>query len=473
MVVTPWLTNSPGLWFAGLFRSARPTAKQPTPASCAPAFVVPSGQGRRLQVVAPLGAIEFVVTPRMLPALQELTVQAEGVDVDPGQLQQVRAEALAAGTAGTPALACLLQARRSLLQAVPEGERAQTEVVFSGAEQGKVQATVRTVPAGQPCSVSGLEGSAPGGQGWGIDSFKRQAKQAVNAGSGGLRIELGLPPSQQQQEQQEQQPGVAQLRPWTREELDMAEASSTSSAPGSNLLAGFLTQTYGSFQAKAGKTVGIWPGAAWRTALQAAAVAGTVQVHLGDRPATTTSERLAAGIWAGSSLQLLGSIPASVASAIIVWQGMEPGGAGSAAAVAAAALLPLLAGAWPVLGPLLEIAQFSGKDAATIEDLVRVKEKLQVRVGAQQVCGWGDRAGMDGESGSAYVFGCGLLGLLLLTAKRALHMCRSRWRARLCTNCGERTRCWAGRGQWTLSSMSAMLIWPRHCWRRRLGVRRA
>lgn len=50
-----------------------------------------------------------------------------------------------------------------------------------------------------------------------------------------------------------------------------------------------------------------------------------MQVLLGDRPAGTTAQRLADGIWAKCSPFLLGSIPAAIASAVIVSSSLDAG----------------------------------------------------------------------------------------------------------------------------------------------------
>lgn len=373
----------------------RPIAKPPTAATCAPAFVVRDG-GRSLQTVAPLSALEFRVEPRSLPPLQELSATAEGgLAVDAAAVAAIAVDALARSQQQRePPLACLLGVRQALLALLPEASRGAVEVVFEGVELGRVCAVLQPVPAGKQRSVTGLEGSALGGQGWGIDPFQRRAprqqQQAVSAD--GLRIELGSQQSGSSSSSSMPQP--QRLLPWSAEQLAAAEASAGSSdvcGTDGNALAALLTQTYARFQAAAGKTVGISPGAAWRTALQAAMTNGASQVLLGDRPSGITAARLAAGIWEGSGLQLLASIPAACASGIVVGQALEPGPAATVAA-AAAALLPLAAGAWPFAGPLLEIAAFSRKSATEIEELVRVKEPLSQSVGSRPYKLWGEDA---------------------------------------------------------------------------------
>jgi hypothetical protein len=50
----------------------------------------------------------------------------------------------------------------------------QIVVDFSGIESGRVEALIRSRRAADPAFVSGLESSAPDGEGLGIDSFKPQ-----------------------------------------------------------------------------------------------------------------------------------------------------------------------------------------------------------------------------------------------------------------------------------------------------------
>jgi hypothetical protein len=73
-------------------------------------------------------------------------------------------------------------------------------------------------------------------------------------------------------------------RRWTEGELRQGEAEASMSSAGSGnplgeLFATAITQAYGGFQAKAGRRVGIPPGAAWQAALRAAAASGVQQVR--------------------------------------------------------------------------------------------------------------------------------------------------------------------------------------------------
>jgi hypothetical protein len=101
---------------------------------------------------------------------------------------------------------------------------------------------------------------------------------------------------------------------------------------------------------------------------------------LGDAPADGTGRRLAAAILKASLPTLLGGAAASVASAVVISQGLaDSGAAANPAAVAGAAVLPLALALAPLVAPLVEVARFAGMDAQRIEDAVRLKEPLQVR----------------------------------------------------------------------------------------------
>lgn len=123
---------------AGLFRSVRLVAKPPSSAS-APAFAL---RGGALQTVAPLDAIEFVVAPRQLPAIAQLSVRAEAGVAPPGQEAVVAAQAAAA--AAGAGVGGYLAARATLLKALPEG----VDVAFEGVEGGKPTAVLQPLPAG-------------------------------------------------------------------------------------------------------------------------------------------------------------------------------------------------------------------------------------------------------------------------------------------------------------------------------------
>lgn len=73
---------------------------------------------------------------------------------------------------GDSSLPTYLRLRAALAGAFPEPDA--VVVDFSGVESGRAEALVRARRAADPPFVSGLEGSAPGGEGLGIDSFRPQ-----------------------------------------------------------------------------------------------------------------------------------------------------------------------------------------------------------------------------------------------------------------------------------------------------------
>lgn len=75
-------------------------------------------------------------------------------------------------SAGDSSLTTYLKLRSQLAAKFANPE--QIVVDFSGVESGRVEALVRARRAADPAFVSGLESSAPDGEGVGIDSFKPQ-----------------------------------------------------------------------------------------------------------------------------------------------------------------------------------------------------------------------------------------------------------------------------------------------------------
>ena len=186
-------------------------------------------------------------------------------------------------------------------------------------------------------------------------------------------------------------------------------SSSSSSNPLSQGLAKLLTGIYGKYQAAAGITAGITPGAAWRAALQAAAATDSVKlILLGDRPAPVTAVRMADAVFASSALQLFGGILASIAGVVIVVSsssdilGIETTTPTTLIpATIAAVILPLAIGSWPIAAPLLEIRAFSSlKTASGVENAVKLKEPMgkgtrEEYINAPRVKLWGEDALLD------------------------------------------------------------------------------
>jgi hypothetical protein len=160
-----------------------------------------------LQLVPPLGSLKFIVEPRKLPIISSVEVRLDSslkdAGVDTAQLQGVASGLLDAAAAEAKAKAAAapaaaedekkedekedekekaadtdaslklyLQMRAQLAAAFPQPD--QIVVAFSGVETGRVEVLVRARRAADSAYVSGLEGSAEGGEGLGIDSFKPQ-----------------------------------------------------------------------------------------------------------------------------------------------------------------------------------------------------------------------------------------------------------------------------------------------------------
>lgn len=155
----------------------------------------------QLQLVPPLGSMRFIVEPRTLPALTSLSPRLDSSLKDAGvstsqleeavaKVMQQAADAAAAAAAAASSddkdkdnkeeednsskkastLQTLLDARTALMQLVPTPDAIVVE--FNAVETGKAEAVVRARKPEDPRFVSGLEGSALGGNGLGINSFK-------------------------------------------------------------------------------------------------------------------------------------------------------------------------------------------------------------------------------------------------------------------------------------------------------------
>jgi len=208
----------------GLFARVRPIC-EPARRGDAPMFGAMKAEapreGLELEYVAPLGSTCFVVEPRALPAIKSMGVRLDSSLKDAGvaqaRLDEVAAGAVAACASEPPraALLAYLVARRELIDAVEGSDGYQRHhqnqqqqrdadgdapanattststsgsgstshpivVDFSGVDTGNAEAVVRARRPGDADApfVSGLESSAEGGEGQGIDRF-RPVKRGV------------------------------------------------------------------------------------------------------------------------------------------------------------------------------------------------------------------------------------------------------------------------------------------------------
>ncbi|KAL4533120.1 hypothetical protein Ndes2526A_g08570 [Nannochloris sp. 'desiccata'] len=386
---------------SGLFGTVRPVTK-PCGPNGAPAFMLDSSEDK-LIMSAPLGKIDFLVSMRKLPPLQKLSF-----DIDFASTKTVFSEDF------------LTKIKEEALQS---GK-------VDGLETGTIVVHISSNIITD--SVTGLEGTAVGGKGIGIQSFTRQAPRKLNkttssaaaaststttnAGAG-LKIMLndGKIMSSSTGRSSSEAPDVVnanqaaaaadmaisttalsknsknvEIEKWTDSELaygienySSLHSGSSGGGGGGGLAASFaaaLTQEYAKYQAAAGRAVGIGTGTAWQAALESAAKCHTQHVYLADRPASVTGRRLAQGIWKSYSPFLLGAVPAAITGAIITSSVADSTPLTSLATFAPstfAVVVPLAAALWPILAPLLEIRKFSKMSAAEIEDIVKIKEPLQ------------------------------------------------------------------------------------------------
>jgi hypothetical protein len=140
-------------------------------------------------------------------------------------------------------------------------------------------------------------------------------------------------------------------------------------------LASVVTSQYAGYQGTAGRKVGIAPGQAWRVALQASAKHGVPYFFLGDRPASVTGRRLAAGMVSSSLLKVAAAVGVSCAS-FFADQSFTPLWPGPAASLAISTAA-FAAASWPLISPILEIKSFSELTASQIEEKVKVTAPLQ------------------------------------------------------------------------------------------------
>ncbi|KAL6762267.1 hypothetical protein V8C86DRAFT_2518932 [Haematococcus lacustris] len=390
--------------------AAAPSSPAPT-LSDAPLMNSPAadleGEGLRLQAIPPLGAIKFVVQERVFPPITTISARIDSslksagvpqADVDRiCQVAQASSQAAGGpqGQAGLPSLTCLLRARLALKELFAARAGGQGVVVsFEGADTGKVEVTVRAAREGDALLITGFEGSAQGGQGWGIETF-RPTKNLVK-----LSNKMFLPPEYVEGLLAQAQ-GIqtltsldtassllgtaaaaslpaptSQSRAWSPEELSSYVRSPPLSAgAAADLLGDVLTGLYARHQTNAAKKVGLTPGSAWQAALAAATEVGTQQVMLIDRPTIVTEPRLAAALWQHAGARIVsavalvvGSIVAAVASSSLS-ESWELAGVAGAAALATGLV-------WPLVGPLAEVQQLAGRSAEAIEDAVAVKQPV-------------------------------------------------------------------------------------------------
>lgn len=220
---------------------------------------------------------------------------AVGVDIPAPRLQSLRDATLAAARADGATSVAVLMGARARVRA-EAGAGASVDVVFHNVENGAVEAVI--VPATGAC-VTGLEGSAAGGEGFGIEAFQnpnrgddvkigltsrlpsatveRLARQASitpalesatasssDGAGGGAETAGRLAAGGAVAAAVAAAQGRSSWRPWTWRERAATQDEDPEPQPLKDILAETLTGTYGKLQLQAGEAVGLDGGAAWR-----------------------------------------------------------------------------------------------------------------------------------------------------------------------------------------------------------------
>lgn len=131
----------------------------------------------QVQTVAPLGSLSFQAAPRQLPPVKSITVSSS--TESSGSIEQILKNATEQGQQGTPTLDVLLDAHERLRDSCSS----HASVSFSGVESGDITASITSVKGRNEASITGLEGTAKLGKGWGITSFQPRSPQVPSLAS--------------------------------------------------------------------------------------------------------------------------------------------------------------------------------------------------------------------------------------------------------------------------------------------------
>ena len=132
---------------------------------------------KQVQTVAPLGSLRFQAAPRQLPQVKSIRFSSSTESSD--SIEQVLDTALEKGQQGTPTLDVLLEAHQHLQDSVS----GYASVSFSGVESGDITVSVSAVKGPDEASITGLEGTAKSGKGWGISAFQSRSPQVPSLSS--------------------------------------------------------------------------------------------------------------------------------------------------------------------------------------------------------------------------------------------------------------------------------------------------
>lgn len=287
----------------GLFRTVQPSALPGTNQD-APLFILrpqaEAGQtgAVRLDTVPPFSAVDFRCDPRSLPPITSFSLRVDSTALEAGaHLPDSRARDIEAqvkeqaGREDGQTLQVLMEARARILAAADTP--VPLCVQFEDVEIGAVEAVLRL--AKPNIFVTGLESSATGGMGFGIEPFK------VPRQNDGLKVGLmSMLPAEALERLARQNHGEEQLvgadvsdgeggpssaeadalaklphevlrgsgrtiwRRWGWRELATAADEDPAPQPLKDMLANTMSEWYGKLQRRAGTTVGVDGGDVWR-----------------------------------------------------------------------------------------------------------------------------------------------------------------------------------------------------------------
>eukprot|EP00884_Botryococcus_braunii_P005404 jgi/Botrbrau1/14865/Bobra.0326s0011.1 len=387
----------------GLFRSVRPSTSLAAPDAEVEQFVLDK-EGDVAPAI-PLGKVSFILAPRELPPLTSFSVRVDSslpssAPIPDSEIMPLSDQALEASSSGSGVVdVCLqLQPRLQALATRHFPEVPDLEVAYRGVEDGKVEAVLKRRRGGDSRSyLSGLEGTAEGGLGEGIEPFRvyrgplvvgktmrvdnvadvvEMEDESLDSAAAAisdlspstaavyrLRSIQEYPPEEAVPATEGEEAGPPAAPEEEKEEKKNFVERVTEGAQQ------WLTTTYGRYNKEAGEKTGVEYGEAWRTAFALATSSGSKQIQLGDLPESILAQRLVRGIAAALPFSLAAAIGSIAAALAVQSNHLVPEEWN--AAVAGAAILAVSASVWPFVGPLFEISQFAGKTGAEIEEIVR------------------------------------------------------------------------------------------------------
>ena len=280
----------------GLFKTARPAAETPS-SDEAPEFSISfTDEGKaKLLVIPPLGRVKFIVEPRSIPSINELSVRVDSslmdATVDAEKLKSAALMVVSEAKSGVSPLVALLRAKQRFAEAIPDAIVAST---FNGFETGSIEVIVKRVKATDLPFESGFESTAEGGEGWGIEPFRPQrpltklsnkmflSTSTLEALRKDARGGIAPSPAAGSGSGSEEGSGVKEssleprswTRAWTDQEMKEAKRTDPPENQFADTIKDVLVFLYAKFQYEAGRKTGIERGAAWQAALEAATEVG-------------------------------------------------------------------------------------------------------------------------------------------------------------------------------------------------------